>query len=322
MVNKVVIPIAGWGTRMFPASKVMPKALFPIVDHKDGLCKPILHIIIEDAVDALKKYNNGNEDDIRVCIVLQESQRQIMKQYFDEPTNAAYRKPALETQIAKIEYVSKRLTFVVQKEQLGFGHAVLCAKEFIGDDKEPFLVMLGDHVYTSNIEGQSCVEQVLNAYKVGGLSVTSIDVCDEVNLPYNGVLKIKDQVNDSYTPTESIVLKLETTIEKPSVKVAEENNLFLDGDSLNKLNLSVKGEGRKALCYFGIDLLPPALFNYLEKNLAAKNFTQNELNLRDAMRGVIENEGMNGVVVRGRRYDTGMPDEYVETLHEYHTFKK
>jgi UTP--glucose-1-phosphate uridylyltransferase len=306
---------------MFPASKVMPKALFPIVDHKDGLCKPILHIIIEEAVEALKKHNGGNENDIQVCIVLQESQRQIMRQYFEDPTPNAYRnKPFLETAIATIEYVSKRLTFVVQKEQLGFGHAVLCAKEFIGDDKDPFLVMLGDHVYTSEIEGKSCVDQVLDAYS-HGKSVTGVDICEEKNLPFNGVLKIHQPVSGTYQPNEPIVLPLETTIEKPSVPVAEENGLFLDEQVAKQLSLD-RGQGRRCLCYFGIDLLPPSLFTYLEQNLNAKQFTQNELNLRDAMRSVILNEGMNGVVVRGRRWDTGMPDEYVETLLAYHSFRK
>jgi UTP--glucose-1-phosphate uridylyltransferase len=306
---------------MFPASKVMPKALFPIVDHKDGLCKPILHIIIEEAVEALKKHNGGNENDIQVCIVLQESQRQIMRQYFEDPTPNAYRnKPFLETAIATIEYVSKRLTFVVQKEQLGFGHAVLCAKEFIGDDKDPFLVMLGDHVYTSEIEGKSCVDQVLDAYS-HGKSVTGVDICEEKNLPFNGVLKIHQPVSGTYQPNEPIVLPLETTIEKPSVPVAEENGLFLDEQVTKQLSLD-RGQGRRCLCYFGIDLLPPSLFTYLEQNLNAKQFTQNELNLRDAMRSVILNEGMNGVVVRGRRWDTGMPDEYVETLLAYHSFRK
>jgi UTP--glucose-1-phosphate uridylyltransferase len=304
---------------MFPASKVMPKALFPIVDYRDGLCKPILQVIIEEAVEALKKHNGGNEDDIRVCIVLQESQRQIMKQYFEDPTPNAYRnKPFLENSIATIEYVNKRLTFAVQKEQLGFGHAVLCAKEFIGDDTEPFLVMLGDHVYTSDIDGKSCVEQVLEAYQQGGgLSVTSIDICEEKNLPFNGVLKFRGPLTETHSSSETVVLSLETTIEKPSVQVAEQKQLFLSNDEAKKLGLD-RGQGRRCLCYFGIDILPPALFKYLEKNWHEKNFTQNELNLRDAMRDVIENEGMNGVVVRGRRWDTGMPDEYIETLNEYH----
>jgi UTP--glucose-1-phosphate uridylyltransferase len=317
-----VIPIAGWGTRMFPASKVIPKALFPVVDHKDGLCKPILQVIIQEAVNALKKINGGHEDDIRVCVVLQESQKQIMKQYFQDPTPDAYRnKPFLENEIATIEYVSKRLTFVVQKEQAGFGHAVLCAKEFIGDDKDPFLVMLGDHIYTSDIEGKSCVDQVLEAYSTGGgLSVTSIDICEEKNLKFNGILKIKGDVNETYSTTESVVLPLETTIEKPSVEVAEKHGLFLNKENAKKLGLDRGGDDRKCLCYFGIDLLSPALFKYLEKNWNEKNFTQGELNLRDAMRDIIENEGMNGVVVRGRRWDTGMPAEYIETLEAYSKF--
>lgn len=121
-LRTVVIPIAGFGTRMFPASKSIPKALLPMID-KDGLCKPVLHVVIEEALTALPFY------DVRIVVVLSPSQKPLVESYFyvpeedaDDAQFAAYMKHAqCKLQLERIRFIAKRLSFVCQLEQkVGF----------------------------------------------------------------------------------------------------------------------------------------------------------------------------------------------------------
>ena len=126
-VKKCVIPIAGYGTRLFPATKATIKALFPIVD-TDGITKPIIQIIIEEAIAS------GIEE---VCLVTQNDQHDAVKSYFSEDINETLKqKPDLLAQAEAILELGRRMTYVIQEEQEGFGHAVYCARDFVGDEVE------------------------------------------------------------------------------------------------------------------------------------------------------------------------------------------
>jgi len=286
-VRKAVIPIAGFGTRMFPASKAVPKALFPVVD-LDGFCKPVIQIIIDEALSAL-----GNAAEI--CIVCQPEQEGPIKEYFSESAKVYHQKKELLPQIERLKFIGERLKFAYQTKQEGFGHAVLCAKDFVGD--EPCLVMLGDHVYTTNHpKGLTCVQQIVEIYTNTGCSITSVETCEEADLSANGIVK------GTLEKDNNALYKLEITAEKPSADYAQKH-------------LKVKGlkEG-SYLCYFGIDLLPPKIFQILEDNYKNNVRTKGELQLRDAMGTLMHEEVMYGLRVDGKRHDTGMPEPYADTI--------
>ncbi|MFB3041575.1 MAG: sugar phosphate nucleotidyltransferase, partial [Candidatus Poribacteria bacterium] len=130
-IRKAIIPIAGYGTRLFPATKTVQKALFPLVD-RDGVAKPTIQIIIEEALAA------GVEE---ICLVIQPEQRAPIEAYFSgDVVDAIRQKPELAAQAEKVAAIGKRIQFAVQESQEGYGHAVYCAKDFVG--QEPVLVFL------------------------------------------------------------------------------------------------------------------------------------------------------------------------------------
>ncbi|HEY9905300.1 MAG TPA: sugar phosphate nucleotidyltransferase, partial [Candidatus Sericytochromatia bacterium] len=142
-VRKAVIPAAGFGTRLFPATKVVKKELFPIID-RDGRAKPVILAIVEEAISA------GIEE---VGIVVQKSDRQVFEDFFKAPPKEElFNKLSLENQEYSryLQDLGSKITILTQDEQEGFGHAVFCANQWVND--EPFLLLLGDHLYTSDTE--------------------------------------------------------------------------------------------------------------------------------------------------------------------------
>jgi len=159
-LKKCVIPTAGYGTRLFPATKAIPKAFFPIVD-VDGIAKPIIHVIINEAI------SSGIEE---VCIITQKDQLDGLMRYFSQK-NIPFSGERIDKCLDEIIHLGERITYIIQENALGFGHAVYCARDFVG--REPFLVLLGDHVYISGAQ-PPCSKQVIDVYQKYGLSVTSV----------------------------------------------------------------------------------------------------------------------------------------------------
>src|SRR3978361_2055426 len=149
-VRKAVITAAGRGTRQYPASSAVQKEMFPLVD-RDGLTKPIIQIIGEEAIDS------GIE---QVCIITAPGEESLYRDYFrrlDGDMIQAFRgKEWAILQSEKLASFGQRLYFAEQSSPEGFGHAVYQAKSFVGD--EPFLLMLGDHVYISDTKDR-CAQQ-------------------------------------------------------------------------------------------------------------------------------------------------------------------
>ncbi len=292
-IKKAIIPIAGYGTRLFPATKAVPKALFPIIA-QDGFAKPIIQLIIEEALTA------GIEE---VCLVAQPQQVQPIADYFSRTVPAAIReKAALAMAADRLEEIGERLHFAIQAEPQGFGHAIYCAKEFA--DGEPVMILLGDHLYLSDTDA-SCAKQLADIYAQVGTSVTSLDVCDESELHFNGIVHGHQRARLQSAPTgtaKNRLFRLTYIAEKPTVDVARET-------------LRVEGlPPQQYLCNFGIDLLTPLLFDILEHNYRNNIVTHGEIQLRDAMAEIIRREGMDGYRVAGQRYDTGNPQELLKTV--------
>ena len=326
-IKKAIIPIAGYGTRLFPATKAVPKALFPIIA-QDGFAKPTIQLIIEEALTA------GIEE---VCLVAQPHQVEPIADYFSGVVPAAIReKAALAMQADRLAEIGERLHFAIQAEPQGFGHAIYCAKAFA--DGEPVMILLGDHLYLSETD-VSCAKQLVDIYAQIGTSVTSLDICDESELHLNGIVHGHRGARLETAPTgtdenghrgarlqtaptgtdenghrgarletaptgtaENRLFHLTHIAEKPTVDVARET-------------LRVEGlPPQQYLCNFGIDLLTPLLFDILEHHYRDNIVTHGEIQLRDAMAELIRREGMGGYRVAGRRYDTGNPQELLKTV--------
>lgn len=286
-IQKAVIPIAGYGTRLFPATKAVPKALFPIIA-QDGIAKPIIQLIIEEALTA------GVEE---VCLVAQPQQVEPIADYFSGTVADAIReKVELAAQADRLAEIGERLHFAIQAEPEGFGHAIYCAKDFAAG--EPVMILLGDHLYISESD-VSCAKQLADVYARVGQSVTSLDLCHESELSLNGI------VHGSPATESPRCFTLAQISEKPTVEFAQEH---LRVESV---------PDQQYLCNFGIDLLNPLLFDILDYNYRHRIVTHGEIQLRDAMSEMIKREGMSGYHVAGKRYDTGNPQDLLKTVNAF-----
>ena len=286
-IQKAIIPIAGYGTRLFPATKAVPKALFPIIA-EDGIAKPVTQLIIEEALSA------GVE---AVCLVAQPQQVDPIADYFSgSVADAILEKPELAAQAERLTHIGQRLHFAIQEKPEGFGHAIYCAKDFAAG--EPVMILLGDHLYISESK-TPCAKQLVDVYTQVGQSVTSLDICHENELSRNGI------VHGSPDPESERLYTLAHISEKPTVAFAQQH-------------LRVKGvPAQQYLCNFGIDLLTPLLFDILDYNYKHQIVTHGEIQLRDAMSEMIKQEGMSGYRVAGQRYDTGNPQELLRTVNAF-----
>ena len=307
-IQKAVIPIAGYGTRLFPATKAVPKALFPIIA-QDGIAKPVIQLIIEEALSA------GVEE---VCIVAQTQQVDPITDYFSGSVpNAILEKPELAGQAHRLPEIGQRLHFAIQEQPEGFGHAIYCAKDFAAG--EPVMILLGDHLYISESD-ITCAKQLVDVYAQVEQSVTSLDLCHESELFANGIVHGSPSAENEVLPFQNEVLPFQNEVlpfkserrfaltqisEKPTVGFAQEH-------------LRVEGiPPQQYLCNFGIDLLTPILFDILDYNYRHRIVTHGEIQLRDAMAEMIKQEGMSGYRVKGQRYDTGNPQELLRTVNAF-----
>ena len=287
-VRKALIPAAGFGTRLFPATKATKKELFPIVD-RDGIAKPAILLIVEEALKA------GVE---QVIIIVQEHDLDAFEALFNEQiTIENYNKlPRHFQEYAKgILEIGQRVSFVIQHRQEGFGHAVYCAREAIGD--EPFLLMLGDHLYRSTDEC-SCAEQLVKAYQQHATSVLGLRQTPG------------DQIANFGTVTgvwleEGRLLNVTEFAEKPTRDYA-------------RTNLQVRGMPEDTyLTVFGQYVIKPKLFEYLEEHVAHNVRERGEFQLTSALDRLRKEEGFLGLMVDGQRYDLGLPESYLETLQTF-----
>ena len=284
-VRKALIPAAGFGTRLFPASKATKKELFPVID-RDGIAKPAILLIVEEALNA------GIED---VVIIVQEQDLEAFQSFFNaqisiENFNKLPRH--FQEYSRRILDIGHRVTFVTQTAQEGFGHAVHCARKAIGD--EPFLLMLGDHLYHS--EGPaSCASQLIAAYQQSGTSVVGLRRTTE------------DQIANFGTATgvwiePDRLLNITEFAEKPTAEYA-------------RSNLRVPGlpEG-EYLTFFGEYVIGPQIFAYLEEHIRNNVRERGEFQLTSALDRLRQEDGFQGLIIDGRRFDIGIPESYLETL--------
>lgn len=286
-VRKAVIPAAGFGTRLFPATKAIKKEFFPIID-KDGRAKPVILAIVESAV------SGGIEE---IGIVVQTSDRTLFEDFFKAPPKTElFNKlsPQNQEYSKYIQYLGSKITILTQEEQEGYGHAVFCAKEWIKD--EPFLLMLGDHVYSSDIE-ISCTTQILDIYNQVNQSVIGLTVMSGKTIEKSGCITGIWQQNS--------ILSVTQIYEKPNIEYARQY-------------LRVEGMAEDLFFgVFGLYILPSKLFDYLEEHIKNNIREKGEFQLTSCLDRLCQEEGMTGYVVKGKCFDTGMPDVYRQTMIDF-----
>lgn len=254
-IKKAVIPAAGLGTRILPATKASPKEMLPIVD------KPAIQYIVEEAVNA------GITD----ILIITNRGKNVIEDHFDH----SYELEDLLCKRGKVDIAEQvkmpanlaNIYYIRQKEAKGLGHAVLCAKKFVGN--EPFAVLYGDDVI---IGEDPAAAQLCRAYEKYGKSVVGIKEVSRDAISKYSSLKIDNIEDNIYTVSDMV--------EKPQT----------DSEILSLFSV------------LGRCVLTPEIFEILEK---IPNGAIGELQLTDAMAVLAKKDGMIGVDFSGKRYDMG-----------------
>ncbi|MEW9109065.1 MAG: UTP--glucose-1-phosphate uridylyltransferase GalU [Cytobacillus gottheilii] len=264
-VRKAIIPAAGLGTRFLPATKAMPKEMLPIVD------KPTIQYIVEEAVEA------GIED---IIIVTGKGKRAI-EDHFDnsfELEQNLIEKGKLEL-LNEVQKSSKvDIHYIRQKEPKGLGHAVWCARKFIGD--EPFAVLLGDDIVQAETP---CLKQLMNEYDQTFSSVIGVQTVPENETHRYGIIDPAGQNGRRY--------QVNQFVEKPKQGTAPSN-----------------------LAIMGRYVLTPEIFMFLDKQ---EKGAGGEIQLTDAIQQLNEIQRVFAYDFEGTRYDVGEKFGFIKTTLEF-----
>ncbi|MFJ5621703.1 UTP--glucose-1-phosphate uridylyltransferase GalU [Peribacillus loiseleuriae] len=264
-VRKAIIPAAGLGTRFLPATKAMPKEMLPIVD------KPTIQYIVEEAIES------GIED---IIIVTGKGKRAIEDHFdnaFELETNLM-EKQKYEL-LEKVQAPSKvDIHYIRQKEPKGLGHAVWCARKFIGD--EPFAVLLGDDIVQAKIP---CLKQLINEYNQTLSSVIGVQTVPENETNRYGIIDPTEQTGRRY--------QVSNFVEKPAIGTAPSN-----------------------LAIMGRYILTPEIFMFLEQQ---EKGTGGEIQLTDAIQKLNKIQRVFAYDFEGKRYDVGEKLGFVKTTVEF-----
>ncbi|MGA9382159.1 MAG: sugar phosphate nucleotidyltransferase [Phormidium sp.] len=278
-----VIPLAGLASRLYPATKVVPKALLPIPG-KDGSLRPSVDWIVREALDS------GVEE---IILVVSPRDGELISRYFTEPPTGN-----LETFGGKqilnawdeLKGLGDRLRYIYQPEPAGFGDAVLQAKEIVGS--HPFVLLLGDHIYKSH-SSISCVQQVLNVGEEFGKGVLGVRRRNESEIHQYGVVGVRA------IPNQTNIYELTDMREKPSLNP-------------ETATLRIPGNKPQYFCVFGIYLLPGKFMEYLEN--AKQQQYKAELDLSAALQTWINTDAGFAYEVAGDFFDVGTPANFRDTV--------
>jgi UTP--glucose-1-phosphate uridylyltransferase len=259
-IRKAIIPAAGLGTRFLPATKAQPKEMLPIVD------KPAIQYIVEEAIAS------GVED---IIIVTGRNKRAI-EDHFDRSVELEMMLAEKEKQdlLSLVEDIGRMadIHYIRQKEPLGLGHAVLCARKFIGN--EPFAVLLGDDIMQSD---PPCLAQMIQLYEQSRSPIVAVS-----KVPYEDVNKygiISPVSGPSFDQSLGESIRIEDLVEKPDRDKAPSN-----------------------LAIIGRYILDPSVFDFLEKSVPTRG---GEIQLTDALRELNLIHPMLAFLYSGKRYDVG-----------------
>ena len=253
-VKKAIIPAAGLGTRFLPATKAQAKEMLPIVD------KPTLQYIIEEAI----------ESGIEEILIVTGRNKKSIEDHFDRSVELELEleQKGKTAMLEMVQDISNMVNihYIRQKEPKGLGHAIHCAKSFIGN--EPFAVLLGDDIVDASTP---CLNQMIDAYDEYKTTVLGVQEVARENVDKYGILDVKH--------IEDRVYKVKDMVEKPSIEEAPSNIAIL-----------------------GRYIITPEIFNILENQAPGKG---GEIQLTDALQTLATKEAIYAYNFEGRRYDVG-----------------
>lgn len=253
-VKKAIIPAAGLGTRFLPATKAQPKEMLPVVD------KPTIQYIVEEAIAS------GIEE----ILIITGRNKKSIEDHFDKSIELELEleKSGKSELLELVRDISDMVDihYIRQKEPRGLGHAIHCAKTFVGN--EPFAVLLGDDVVDSTTP---CLKQLIDCYSEYKTTILGVQTVAKENVHKYGIV---DGIH-----IEDRVYKVKDLVEKPSEEEAPSNVAIL-----------------------GRYIITPEIFNILENTKPGKG---NEIQLTDALKTLIAKEAMYAYNFEGKRYDVG-----------------
>ncbi len=268
MIRKAVIPAAGFGTRFLPFTKAVPKEMIPLVD------KPVIQYVIEEAAAAA-----GITD----ILIIVSTGKMAIQDHFNPDAGLEARLEAngKSDLLEELRGINKlaNLHYVYQKELKGLGDAVLCAKNFVGD--EPFAILLGDTVLSS--DGKPVISQLLAAHEQTNSSIVALEEVPWEKTSRYGVIDGKSDDETLY--------KVGAFVEKPAPEEAPSNLVIASRYVFN-----------------------PEIFDYLAKTPRGKG---NEIQLTDAMRLMLEDQAMYGYKFKGKRHDIGNKLDFIKSTIEF-----
>jgi len=265
-IRKAVFPAAGLGTRFLPATKSQPKEMLPLVD------KPMIQYVIEEAV----------QSGIEHVVLVTGRGKSAIEDHFDISPELEYNlaSKGKHDLLEKVRSISELITvsYVRQKEPLGLGHAILVARDLIGD--EPFAVFLGDDIVDAPVP---CMRQMLEVYEQHKCSVLALQQVDKAQISSYGVVKA-EALNHG-------VHRIVDLVEKPSPEAAPSN-----------------------LAIIGRYILEPKIFEILART---RSGTGGEIQLTDGLRELVQTRPIVGYEFSGKRYDTGSKIGYLKATVEF-----
>ncbi len=290
-VRKAIIPVAGFGTRLYPASRALKKDFFPIPD-VDGMVKPVILVLVEELV------KSGIEE---ICLVLgSEEERKQYREFFETPLSEEHLRklnPEMQEYENRILALGKRLRYVYQREKRGFGHAVYQAADFANN--EPVLLLLGDTIYRTD-SNKPCALQLIERYEQYNKLMVAIHPVPLGEVSHYGILSGTWEDKDE---TELMVTQMN---EKPKASYAEEF-----------LGVKCKDGERKYMSVFGQYVLTPEVFEQLRTDIENATDPNKEIELTSALDSVREQNGMVGVQLKGRMYDMGNYQAFRNCVSEF-----
>jgi UTP--glucose-1-phosphate uridylyltransferase len=265
-VRKAIIPAAGLGTRFLPATKAQPKEMLPIVD------KPTIQYIVEEAI------SSGIED----IIIISGRGKRAIEDHFDksyeleEELSKKGDKKLLE--LARSISGLVNIHYIRQKEPRGLGHAIYCARSFIGN--EPFAVLLGDDIVDAKVP---CLKQLMHAFNHFESTILGVQEVNPEDVRKYGIISGEFIKDNTY--------RVKDLIEKPDREEAPSNIAIL-----------------------GRYIITPEIFGYLENADPGKN---NEIQLTDALKGLLKEQELFAYQFEGRRFDVGDKQGFLEATVEF-----
>ena len=283
-VRRAIIPVAGFGTRLYPATRSLKKDFFPI-PCPDGMVRPVILILLEELV------KSGVEE---ICLVLgSEEERILYTEFFERPLSEEHLRklnPEAQEYENRILDIGKRLRYVYQREKRGFGHAVYQAVEFTGG--EPVLLLLGDTLYRSQ-SNKPCALQLIEQYERYNKLLVSIHTVPLADVSHYGIL------SGVWEDKDHTILNVSVMNEKPKASYAEEF-----------LGVRNKEGEREYYSVFGQYILTPEVFDQLGADIMqadSEGDHTREIELTSALEAVRKKSGMMGVRLKGTMYDMGNP---------------